>query len=194
MMSYTSSFSILYHHIVIVNTQFISYGCTIGLSDKLNKDIYLYRLHMKRVLAVLVVVIIAMSTLGCTDPPKPPASDLPKLVVDYNPLSANHTILYVHGIGETRYQNITLKINDDILIQKNDSFSLEYRTNMTQLHIVLELWLDNNFYYYNASYSLVLIEDIVYEITRADGEIDVVRHGDLPYSERLTKVVIEEHA
>ncbi len=163
-------------------------------SDKLNKDIFLYKEYMKRGIAVLVVIAIVMTTLGCTDPPRPPASVIPKLVVDYNPEAINHTILYVHGIGETRYDNLTLKLDDVIEMEKNDSFSIEYRTNKTQFHITIEIWLDNNFYYYNASYSLVLLDNIVFEITDADGSTTNIRDTGLPYSVRLTKVVIELNA
>lgn len=139
----------------------------------------------------MMVVAITMTTLGCTDPPRPPASDIPKIVMDYDPDLTDHTIIYIHGIGETRYDSITLKIDEYTAVVKNNSFSLEYNTNRTELNLVAELWLDNNFYYYNATYNLVLMENVVYEITYYDGRTRNVRYVDLPYSERFTKVVID---
>ncbi len=145
---------------------------------------------MKRVKAVLVMIAIAMSTLGCTSPPKPPASDIPIVVIDYNGTVENHTILYIHGLVETRYDNIRLIINEKELVH-NNSFSLEYHTNLEYFNLEIKIWLDNNFYYHNASYRLILTENIVYEVSYHDETTTDIRYIDLPFGERLTKAVMD---
>ncbi len=145
---------------------------------------------MYKGIVIFVVALVAIATLGCTSPPKPPASDIPLVVIDYNGTLENHTLLYVRGLENTRYDSINLIINDKELVY-NNSFSLEYHTNLDYFGLEIKIWLDNNFYYHNASYRLTLTENIVYEVMYPDERIKEIQYIDLPFAERFTKVVVD---
>ncbi len=138
-----------------------------------------------------MVTLFAFATIGCSDPPRPPASDIPILLIDYETTLDNHTALYIHGRDKTRYDSITLTINEMVL-SKNNSFSLEYHTDLEQFDLEIEIWLGNNFYHHNASYKLTLIDNYVYEVTYPDESITNIRYTDLPFSTRLAREVMEK--
>lgn len=143
---------------------------------------------MYRGVVVCLVVFIIFGTLGCTDTPRYPASDIPVIVIDYD--DTDNTILYLRGMSDIRYDSISFIINNEAIV-KNNSFSMEHNIDLEYFELEVLVWLDDNFYYHNASYTLMLEDNIMlYEITSGT-ETSVVRESSLPYAQRLTKVVVD---
>lgn len=144
------------------------------------------------VIALALIINLAALSAGCTNAPEPPGSEIPKLVIDF--LGAkegrNQTVLYVHGMDEVQYDNISIFLNDELVSSNERSFSMEYRTNLSSFKVAVNVRLEKSLYNYNASIRLVRGKEIVYRITHPDGDIKKVKWDNLPYVERLD--VLEE--
>ncbi|MFO7992083.1 MAG: hypothetical protein R6U61_07320 [Thermoplasmata archaeon] len=151
---------------------------------------------MKIDVMVIMVIILTLLMAGCSNPPKPPASELPKLTVDYdlNYDEDDIIIFYIHGIEETRYSNISLHINEELIAFKNNSFSLEHKMEFQNFSINVDVWLLNKHYNYNATYEPSEKEDIIYEVTYYDGDTIEIGLDDFPFTERINLMEEPENA
>lgn len=151
---------------------------------------------MKKGMIALVVVLLSLSLAGCFNPPTPPGGDIPKVVLDYdiNQDSPNQTIVYVHGVDDVRYNNITLKIDNQTIVHKEHTFCLEHNFSKKQFNLTLDVWLDLEHYNFNASFKVYPKQNVVYQITYYDEEVKNIESNDLPYSEALNLIEEEEDA
>lgn len=142
---------------------------------------------MKIDVMVIMVIILTLLMAGCSNPPKPPASELPKLTVDYDGIHGEKdlTIFYIHGIEETRYSNISLRLNDELITFKNDTFCLEHKMEFQNFSIAVDVWLLNKHYNYNGTYNISKEEEIIYEVTYYDGDMEEIKLDDFPFVERI---------
>lgn len=149
---------------------------------------------MKKGVVAVVILFIFAAMAGCTNPPTPPASEMPKLVIDYdiNEEGRNETIIFIHGLDETRYSRITLFIDDEEIANKTDTFSVERRTDLREFNLTVNVTHLEERYNYNASFEVVREEDLIYEITYYDEETKEVKYEDLPLVERLNLMEEEE--
>ncbi len=151
---------------------------------------------MKKRMIALVVVLLTLSLAGCTNPPKPPGSDIPKMVLDYqiDQELQNKSIIYIHGVDDTRYTNITLKIDNETVVQKEEAFCIEYDLNKKQFNITVDVWEDLDHYNFNASVEVFPNQKIVYRLTYYDDEVKNIELKDLPHSEALNLIKEGEDA
>jgi len=145
---------------------------------------------MKKGLIALVVVLLTLSLAGCSNPPKPPGSDIPKLVLDYDidHDTQNKSIIYVHGVDDVRYTNISLKIDNKTVVYKEEAFCIEYDLYKDRFNITLDVWLELEHYNFNVSVEVFPSfprQKIVYRLTYYDEEVKKIELNDLPYSEAL---------
>ncbi len=144
---------------------------------------------MKKIWIIALALIINLSVIssGCTDPPEPPGSEIPKLVIDYLGVSEgeNQTAIYVHGMDEVRYDNISISINDEVVFNQRERFSIEYRTNLSSFSLEVDIQHEEDYYNYNASIDIIKGKKYVFKITYYDGEINKVKWNNLPYVEKL---------
>lgn len=145
----------------------------------------------KQVLVISLLMFASTMGLGCLDsPPSPPASKLPKIVVDLykSPDTGNNSIIYIHGLEEVRYTNITLKLNDETVVQRNETFSVEYHTNLTEFEIYSEIHDDEDGYYFNSAFTVSEKEELAYRVVDEEGDSEKIKKEDLPYVERFQQM------
>ncbi len=145
---------------------------------------------------IVVVLLISVAFAGCSEPPSSPVSELPKIVIDYEHKleEKNSTIIFIHGMDEIRYTNISIYINESRVLFQNETFSAEHKTNLTHFNLTVNVWLNKEWYNYNATYKVSQKEDMIYKITYSDGETKKVKPEDLPYVERANFMEEEENA
>lgn len=145
---------------------------------------------MKKTLAALsITLLLSISIIGCMDSPtQPPAYNIPKLVIDHAEPEGNTTIIYIHGLEEVKYDNITLKVDNETVEQKFDSFSLEYETNRTEFSLDAYVSHEENRFNFNATLQFSDQEENIYSIEYYDEEIEKLKKDDLPYVERFNQI------
>ena len=156
---------------------------------------------MKKAIIVALVVLISISMAGCTNPPSPPGSEIPMVIIDYvssfkyDNVEKNHTIIYVHGLDEIRYENITIKIDNKTVAKRNHTYSLEHTTNLNKFNLTVDVYHNNNnkerYFNFNATFEISDKKKIMYEITYPDLERKEVEKDELPYSEKLDQIEVE---
>lgn len=151
---------------------------------------------MKSGYIIVAVLLISTALAGCSEPPSPPVSEIPKIVIDneHNPEDNNSTIIFVHGMDEIRYNNISIYINKTRVMFREDTFCTEYKTNLTHFNLTIDICLDEKKYNYNASYKMSPKVDIVYKITYLDGDTKKIKQGQLPYVERANMMEESDNA
>ncbi len=114
-----------------------------------------------RYAAVLVVLILTVSSLGCLSPPAPPPmSRMPKVIIDHVEQDEVFAV-YVHGISDCRYDRIEIKIDNESAFAMNHTFQGSALTNLTSFSLnitVIDLPNEGgnaDVYYYNATVNLV---------------------------------------
>jgi len=149
---------------------------------------------MKRAIIVALVIFISFSIAGCSNPPSPPGSEIPMVVVDYvdsnkySNINENHSIIYVHGLDEIRYKNISIKINNKTVLSKTHTYSSEVTTNLTKFELNIKVVHYEKSFIYNATFEMSEKKDVMYKITYPDQNTNEVDIDDLPYSEKLDQV------
>ncbi len=147
----------------------------------------------KIVLLVIIAVIVPFLVAGCTEPSVPPATRYPRIVFDFlEGENSTTTLIHISGVELTRYSNITLYIDDELAAAKNNSFSLDYRLEKEEFNLSAFADREEAIFYYEAGIRVVDMDEIVFEITDPEGDIDSVRRVDLPYVQRMSRVEEEE--
>ncbi len=142
---------------------------------------------------MFIIFILIFSLLGCIDSPSPPGADRPTLVLDYNE-AEEETIIHIRGVEIVKFDEITLTINEKEY-QWENIFSIEERTNYTELDIELYAERDENVYSFSGEIDvnpdidedddIDPEKDIIFKITLDDEEITYVEKEDLPYTASL---------
>lgn len=149
---------------------------------------------MKKAIIIALVILLSFGVAGCTNPPSPPGSEIPMVIVDYVPshkydnVDENHTIIYVHGLDEIRYKNITLKINNKTIQKRNHTYSAEITTNLTEFKLVIDIYHYKKHFNFNATFKISEKKNIMYKITYLDLETKEVEKDELPYTEKLDQI------
>ncbi len=147
-------------------------------------------------LASLVILAIIVSVLlaGCTDEGiSPPATKYPRLVLDYLETETEEvTIIYISGVEMTRYANMSLYIDDELVIRKNESYAIEYQTELKSFNITVYADREEARFYYEAQVDVINVEDIIFELSEQDKDIQEIKRGNLPFIRRMNRVQEEE--
>lgn len=151
----------------------------------------------KELLTLGMIIILILPVMGCIDStPKPPASEIPKVIIDHNLEGEkyNDSIIYVHGFEETRYKNISISINNETVLHKNDTFAAEFRTNLTIFNLTVNVHSLDKWYNFNATFEILIREENILKITYYDGDIDRIKFNNLPFKETLNMMEEKEDA
>ncbi len=148
---------------------------------------------MKKYLSVIIIIILAFSSLGCVETPEPPGADIPRLIVDYDQTLDNETIIHLRGMEAIRFENMSLYL-DNSQIMKRDGYSIEHRTNLTKFYLEVNATRRENRYHFNATFEVepdIVEEDVIFLITYYDGEEEYIGEDDLPFV-RILNIIVEE--
>ncbi|GEM_PF-6059567 len=146
----------------------------------------------KIVLVAIVSIILPLLLVGCSEPARPPPTEYSRLVMDIvEDVDGNHTtILHISGVEVIKYSNITLTINDEMMISKTDAFSIEYRTDKQKFDLTASAELGESLFYYEANVRVVMEENIIFEITENE-DVESIRRVDLPHIQRMGRMEVE---
>lgn len=152
--------------------------------------------RMKSGYIIVAVILISVTLAGCSEPPSSPVSEMPKVVIDNEgkPQQQNSTIIFIHGMDEVRYSNISLHINSEEVLFKNETFCAEYRTNLTEFNLTVDIWFEKTWYNFNATLNMSEKKDVAYKITYYDGDTKEIKLDQLPYVERANQMEEKENA
>lgn len=157
---------------------------------------------MKKNLTVIIVIMLAVSFLGCLDAPSPPGANLPELVIHQPEDNENETVINIQTLELVMFDEITLYLNDTETneTQKarwNNSFGPEYRTELSKFNLNIFVRHEEGKYRLNATFELFPDEgipedeyedeELIYRITYhdGDGEERYISRDDLPILEPL---------
>jgi hypothetical protein len=116
---------------------------------------------------------------GCTQGPPSPLSSLPTILIDHIE-ETEETKIYVQGIENTLYGNITIQLNNET-VTENLTYSLHLTTTLHKFTLNITAWYELKEYDYTGNFTLIEDEDeIILEIldTRHDNPIE----RSLPYT------------
>jgi len=148
---------------------------------------------MKKALVLITIVLImGVAFVGCnTERPRPPAYDIPKIVMDYSiqEASPNETVIFIRGIEDVMYDRLFLEVNNET-IEKINAFSIEYNTNLTQFDLNVDVFRQETRYNFNATVETFENDEVIYRfnIKYFDGREDNIRPGNLPFVRSLNKI------
>lgn len=149
---------------------------------------------MKRLMVfIFVTLITGTAFVGCTtDPPRPPAYDMPKMVLDYSVQEerTNETIIFIHGVEDVMYDRLTLDVNNETVIEKINAFSIEFKTNLTSFDLNSDVYREDTRYNFNATIQTFHNDEITHRFTLLylDGSEDKVEPNELPFIRRYNKM------
>jgi hypothetical protein len=116
---------------------------------------------------------------GCSEGPSSPLSSLPTILIDHI-TDVDETKIFVQGIDNTLYGNITIQINNDT-IQENFTYSLHSSTDLHHFFLNVTVWYKLKEYEYRGNITLKEDNnDISLEIV--DDRHDNPINRDTPYT------------
>lgn len=130
-------------------------------------------------LVSLGVIILIFTFSGCVDTPPSPLSSIPRIFLDHI-VETEETKVYVHGLDDHLFSNITIEIND-ATITENYTYSLHLTTKLEKFTLNVSVWDKLKEYGYIGNMTLISDEDqIMLQIDdeRRDNPIE----RSLPYT------------
>ncbi len=147
----------------------------------------------KAIILISVILLIGVAFVGCnTDPPRPPAYDMPKIVLDYSVQleRPNETVIFIHGVEDVMYDRLVLEIDNETVMNKTNAFSIEYKTNRTSFFLNTRVYRDEDMYNFNATIETFHNDEVLYRftLTHLDGTEENIRPQNLPFVRRMNKM------
>ncbi len=147
----------------------------------------------KAIALISLLVLFGVAFVGCTtEPPRPPAYDMPKLVLDYSVQleRQNETVVFIHGIEDVMYDRLVLNIDDETVMNKTNAFSIEYKTNRTSFYLKTDVYRNGDWYNFNATIETHHNDDVRFRFTikHLDGTEENIRPQNLPFVRRMNKM------
>ena len=99
----------------------------------------------------LGVIFFLLLLTGCTDN-QPPLSGIPTILIDYIE-EAEETKVFLHGIDDRLYSNITIRINDTS-VTENYTYQLHMSTSFEYFILYVSVWDKQKEYEYSGNISL----------------------------------------
>lgn len=139
---------------------------------------------MQRELSSMGIALFLVLMAGCIEGPDSPLSTIPTILIDHFEDSAE-TKVFINGIDNTHYNNITIQINDDT-VNENDTYSLHLSTDLSKFSLNVTVWFKLKEYEYKGNIT-VLKEDehISLEIEDTDHDNPIKR--SLPYTKIMER-------
>lgn len=133
-------------------------------------------MHIKYLCLGLVLLISVFA--GCTDPSSP-ISKIPTILIDHIE-ETGETKVYVHGIDDYRFANITIQINKASTTE-NFTYELHISTYLLKFMLIAYVWDEEKHYEYIANITVLNDDDqLKLEIEDTQHEEPVER--SLPYT------------
>ena len=108
-------------------------------------------------LVSLGFIIFMCSFSGCVEPPPSPLSSIPRILLDHI-AETEETKVYVHGLDDHLFSNITIEIND-ATITENYTYSLHLTTKLEEFTLNISVWDKLKEYEYIGNMTLLSDED-----------------------------------
>lgn len=134
---------------------------------------------MHRKYLCLSIIIITCLFVGCAEPPKSPISSIPQILIDYIE-ETEETKVYVHGIEDTLFSNISIHINQEI-ISENSTYSLHMATLLKNFILNISVWDEEKEYEYSGNIK-VLNEDSEWKLKVVDLKNEETKEESFPYT------------
>jgi hypothetical protein len=134
---------------------------------------------MHRKYLYLSIIIITCLFAGCAEPPRSPISSIPHILIDYVE-ETEETKVYVHGIEDTFFSNITICINQEMKTE-NFTYSLHMATEQNNFILNITVWDEEKDYQYDGNIT-IFAEDNEWLIKVVDLKDEGTREGTLPYT------------
>ncbi len=131
----------------------------------------------------LGVVLLLCFFIGCTNGPKSPLSTIPMVLIDHVE-ETEETKVYVHGIDDTLFSNITIQINEKSLME-NFTYELHMPTSLKKFVLNVSVWDEEKEYIYTGNFTLFSEDDQI------KLEIQDFRHKE-PIESSLPYTIIVE--
>jgi hypothetical protein len=146
--------------------------------------------------AAVAVFLLALALAvwqGGNDPFVSPVSSIPSILVDYN---LNETEIYVKGLNDFRYTNITLRIsgeNQSLERSKEKAYFLFYNTSLANFTINVTVWNKNKQYSFNGTVQVAPPNDApkiltLYEEKRDRINTYTLNTAKLPWKKLMERV------
>lgn len=117
---------------------------------------------MHRKYIILGTVLLLTIFVGCTDGPKSPLSSIPMILIDHVE-ETEEIKVFVHGIEDTLFSNITIQINDES-IKENFTYELHISTSLEKFMLNISVWDEEKQYEYTGNFTLMNDDEIKLEI------------------------------
>jgi hypothetical protein len=108
---------------------------------------------MQKNLSFISIIVFLVMLAGCTGGPPSPLSSIPTILIDHIE-DTEETKIYVHGIDDTLYGNITIQINNETKLE-NFTYSLQTNTVLNKFFLNVTVWYKMKEYEYNGNLTLV---------------------------------------
>lgn len=108
---------------------------------------------MQNKISILGILIFFFIMAGCTDGPPSPLSTIPTILVDHIE-ETEETKVYVHGLDDTFYGNITIQLNN-VTAHENFTYGLHSSTNLHKFILNVTVWYELKEYEYNGNFTLL---------------------------------------
>jgi hypothetical protein len=130
----------------------------------------------------LGVIFFLLLLTGCTDS-QPPLSGIPTIMIDYIE-ETEETKVYVHGIDDRLFSNITIRINDSSIIE-NYTYQLHLSTSLEYFNLYVSVWDKQKGYEYGGN--ITLYDD------KGDIKMQIKETGDDKYVKKSFphKIIME---
>lgn len=99
----------------------------------------------------LSVIFFFLLLTGCTEN-QPPLSGIPTVLIDYIE-ETEETKVFVHGIDDRLYSNITIRINDTS-VTENYTYQLHLSTSLEYFSLHVSVWDKQKEYEYRGNITL----------------------------------------
>lgn len=105
----------------------------------------------------LGVVLLLCFFIGCTNGPKSPLSTIPTILIDHVE-ETEETKVYVQGIDDTLFSNITIQINEKSVME-NFTYELHMPTLLKKFVLNVSVWDEDKDYAYTGNFTLFSEDD-----------------------------------
>ncbi|MEM2869607.1 MAG: hypothetical protein QW379_04185 [Thermoplasmata archaeon] len=122
-----------------------------------------------------------------------PISSLPSLLIDHYD---NQTEVYVHGLNEFRYTNMTVWVSDgttEFMRYRENTYFIYLNTTLTNFTLNVTVWNKKKAYVFQADIRVADPEEFpahlfIYEKEDGDGTMHVLQKSNLPWKKVMERV------
>ncbi len=134
---------------------------------------------MQRELSSIGIVLFLVWAAGCIEGPDSPLSTIPTVLIDHVE-DSGETKVFIQGIENTLFGNITIQINNET-VSENNTYSLHLSTGLSKFALNVTVWFKLKEYEYHGNITL-LEEDGDPELEIADDRHDNPIKRSPPYT------------